>query len=132
MLNVWPELFTYEILAKTLLRVAVALFFLTHGVRTLSLWGIGAFFKRFGAWGVWVARFATALQVAVGALLLVGAWTQIAALIGALLSLKLSVVARRFPTVAPHERTTYYLVAVVCVALLFLGAGAFAIDYSEI
>ncbi|GIW69231.1 DoxX family membrane protein [Candidatus Parcubacteria bacterium] len=131
MFNVWPELFTYEIFAVALLRLSVAVFFLIHGTRTLSLWGIGPFFDRFGSWGLWAARLATTLQFAIGVLLLVGAWTQVAALFGMLVCLKLAA-ARRFPTIAPHAKATYYLVAVICLALMFLGGGAFAVDFIKL
>ncbi|GIW68520.1 MAG: hypothetical protein KatS3mg100_014 [Candidatus Parcubacteria bacterium] len=132
MFNVWPELFTYEIFAVALLRLSVAVFFLIHGARTLSLWGIGPFFERFGSWGLWAARLATTLQFAVGVLLLVGAWTQVAALFGMLVCLKLAAAARRFPTIAPYSKTAYYLAAVICLALVFLGGGAFAVDFIKL
>lgn len=128
MLNVWPDLLAYEQYAIALLRIGVALFFLTHAWRTLTLWGIGPFFTEFGGWGRWVARFATTLQAAVGTLLLVGAWTQVAGLVGALIALKLTVLARRFPMIAPFSRSTYYLAALVSFSLLFLGGGLFAVD----
>lgn len=129
MLNPFPSLLIYSFFAPTLLRVAAALIF---------AWIAYAQYKRrgelgrihfpvvgSGAWIVWVSIVVTAL-VALG--LLLGYSTQWAALVGALIGMKGTVWAKRYPRFFPLCRFEYFLLMVVCLSLLLSGAGALAFD----
>lgn len=129
MLNVFPALLDYTFFAPTLLRVAAALVFLYvayyHLVHKDEIARtrfpiIGA-----GAWIVWVAVLVEIL-VALG--LFFGAWTQVAALVGALVGLKYSLWAGRYPSYFILSRTASILLIVICLSLMLTGAGAMAFD----
>lgn len=64
----------------------------------------------------------------IGLALLLGYYTQTAALLGILLALKHFVWQHRYPAVFPFSRGTYFLFALICLSLVFTGAGAFAMD----
>ncbi len=129
MLNPFPDLLTFGFFAPTLLRVAAALVFAavayTQWQRRHELAKLHFMFGLKGAWTVWLAVGLGGL-VAVG--LFFGYYTQWAALVGALLSLKGAVWGKRYPKFFPVCRAEYILVFVICLSLLLSGAGALAFD----
>lgn len=69
------------------------------------------------------------IECVVGALLIVGLWTQGAGIAGSILMLAASFVKIRKPELSPkHTAGFYFTLALFSFALLFLGAGAFAFD----
>jgi uncharacterized membrane protein YphA (DoxX/SURF4 family) len=78
-----------------------------------------------GGWWVW---FSVAAHAAVAALLVLGLYTQVAALVGALISLKHAFWARRYPLLFPLGRAAGLLMLVISLSLVLSGAGAFAQD----
>ncbi len=78
-----------------------------------------------GGWWVW---FSVAAHAAVAALLVIGLYTQVAALVGALISLKHTFWARRYPLLFPLGRAAGLLMLVISLSLVLSGAGAFAQD----
>ncbi len=72
---------------------------------------------------------ATSVEGIAGALLVIGLWTQGAAIVTGTLMLIASFIKHHRPSVLPKNTTEFYvLLAVVSFALIFLGPGAFAID----
>lgn len=70
----------------------------------------------------WLFCGAMALTFAIG-------WQiQIAALLGFLTGIKGWFLTKRYAYAFPHGRLAYFLLALVCLALIITGAGAFAID----
>ena len=65
---------------------------------------------------------------ALAALFTVGLFTQAVAILGFLGALKCAYFAKRYPQYFPHGRAAYLLLALISFTLLFLHAGAFAID----
>ena len=65
---------------------------------------------------------------AIAALLAAGAWTQGVAIVGFLGAVKGIVLTKRYPMFYPFGRVAYFLLAVICLALVVTGAGAFAFD----
>lgn len=57
-----------------------------------------------------------------------GFYTQIAAILGCLAAIKAWVWTKRYPMIFPHGRTTYFLLALICLTLIATGAGAFGFD----
>jgi len=55
-------------------------------------------------------------------------YTQGAAIVGMIIGLKLTIFARRYPDVIPLSAGAGALLFVICLSLLFFGAGAFAFD----
>ncbi|MEK7108965.1 MAG: hypothetical protein AAB919_00825 [Patescibacteria group bacterium] len=129
MLNPFPDLLTYGIFAPTLLRVAAALVLgyaaYVQWHRRDELAAISFSFVGSGAWIVWVLILLGAAS-ALG--LLLGLYTQWAALVGGLLALKSTVWRGRYPRVFPLSHITSLLLLVICLSLLLTGAGAFAFD----
>jgi uncharacterized membrane protein YphA (DoxX/SURF4 family) len=129
MLNPFPDLLVFGFFAPTLIRIFVALVFLASAymlyvrrdeLSTTPFAVIGR-----GAWIIWVALF---INLAVGAMLFAGYYTQIAALVGALLSIKGLVWGKRYGRFFVLCRIDYLFVLVMCLSLLLTGAGALAFD----
>lgn len=131
MLNPFPELLNYALLAPFLLRAVVGLIFLDLGILKFK-----------GEKARWISSFETlgvhpadllvglygALQVVGGIMLLVGVYTQIAALFFVLstgIELYIEWQARE---VLKRDITFYLLLFVISLSLLLTGAGAYAID----
>lgn len=131
MLNPFPELLNYALLAPFILRVVIGLIFIDLG-----------FLKFRSEKARWIASFEALhlrpadllvalyaiIQIIGGTLLLVGLWTQVAALVfvvstGAELYIEWS--ARE---VLKRDMVFYLLLFVISISLLLTGAGAFAFD----
>ena len=130
MLLLFPHLLDYQFFVPTLLRVAAGLFFayiayqmfVTRDEITRARVIIVGHIRN---WMVWVSALVT---LAVGILLFVGLWTQAAAIVGMLISLKHGFGVKKYSAILPLSGGAYILLFVICAALLFLGGGAFAID----
>lgn len=129
MLNTFPGLLTYGFFAPTLLRVVVGLIFFyiawhTYARRVeiaeVSLPVVGR-----AAWAVW---FAVIVELLIGLALLVGYYTQIAAIVGALAALKFLLLKRQIGGYAPLSKIASFLLLAICLSLMVSGAGALAMD----
>jgi uncharacterized membrane protein YphA (DoxX/SURF4 family) len=130
MLSLFPGLLFLAPLATTILRVAAGLAFIYIAYRMIvtrekicSVHVIIVGHVR--EWMVWVSAFVT---LVIGILLCVGLWTQGAAVVGMLISLKHGLGVRGYSSILPLSGTAYFLLFVICLSLLFSGAGAFSID----
>ena len=130
MLSLLPQLLFLAPLGTTLLRVVVACYFayiawfltknqpeITH--MHLSLIGHAP------AWILWLSAL---IMATIAALLFVGAWTQVIAILGAIITLKCLIGVRWFPTLVPFSASTSVLLFCMCLSLVVTGAGAFAFD----
>jgi uncharacterized membrane protein YphA (DoxX/SURF4 family) len=129
MLNVFPTLLNYTVFAPTLLRVAAALvlFYMAYNhfnnkehIARTRFPIVGE-----GAWIPWTALIVE-LLVALG--LFFGAWTQVAALLGALIGFKYALWAGKYPSYFILSRTASLLLLVICLSLMLTGAGQMAFD----
>ncbi len=120
MFSLFPDLFTYQLFAVTLLRVTAGYFFLLfagHSFRALiRARGGGGLVRTLGA-------IYALTQFVAGMLLVVGLYTQGAAIAGVVLAV-LPTGKRR--TACEHH--VHLLLFTLSAALLLLGPGAFAID----
>lgn len=131
MLNPFPELLTYSLLAPLVLRLVLGLIFVDLGALKLR-----------GEKSRWVASFDAlylrpadffvvvygVLQIIGGLLLILGLWTQIAALMFVIftgIELYIEWSAR---DILKRDITFYLLLFVISLSLLFTGAGAYAFD----
>jgi len=131
MLNPFPELLNYALLAPLILRLVVGLIFLDLG-----------FLKFKSEKARWIASFETlsirpadffvalygALQVIGGVMFIFGAWTQVAALFFVVSTGLELAVEWKAKEVLKRDMTFYLLLFVISLSLLLTGAGAYAID----
>ncbi len=131
MLNPFPELLNYALLAPFLLRALLGLIFLDLGILKLR-----------GERSRWITSFETLhlnpadllvgfyalLQIAGAALLFLGLYTQVAALFFALSTGAELFVETRAQSVLKRDYTFYLILFVISLSLLLTGAGAFAFD----
>lgn len=129
MLSFFPQILFLAPLGTTLLRVTVAIAFLSIAYiqftrrEEISHGGLPVV----GPGIVWV-NISTAVIGLVGVALLLGYATQLAALLALGVSIKHAIFAKRYPRAIPYCRGEYILLAVMCTVLVVSGAGAFAFD----
>ena len=130
MLSVFPEILFLSPFAATLLRITVAIVFLyaaimqARRIEILSEVPVPVLGK--GAWIVWASVL---FDTTIGVLLLVGLYTQVAALVGAIAIIKSIVFVPSYLAQIPVSRGAAALTAVILLSLLLTGAGAFAFDW---
>jgi len=131
MLNPFPELLTYSLLAPFILRLMVGVIFINLGMlafkgekerwqislNTLNIPNPKLAVKIFGG-----------LEVIGGVMFILGFYTQIAALILGLLVFAEAYVEYKDPAILKRNFVFYSLILAIVVSLLLSGAGAFAID----
>ncbi len=134
MLNPLPELLSFGygsyFLVPAILRITVAAVFvylaLTHFKNKKVIASELTMMSHEVA--IWFVGLAILIEFGVAALLFVGAFTQITALIAAVGSIKALLLKKKFPSLYPLAPLTYTLLAVITLSLLLTGAGAFAFD----
>ena len=131
MLNPFPDLLTYSLLAPFILRIVVGLIFIDLGVLAFK-----------SEKEKWIVSFSTlrvpnpklavkifgAIEVALGIMLILGFYTQIAALILGLLTFTEAYVEYKEPVILKRNLIFYVMLFAIVLSLLFSGAGAYAID----
>lgn len=124
MLATFPALFDFSLIGVLFLRITAGMFFFLFGLRLMhathlvSTRGVGVRIIGYG--------YGT-LKLAVGGLLLIGVYTQIAALFGVVLSI-ITFLQNNTSSSAVTGKQVQILLGVICFALLFLGPGIFAVD----
>lgn len=122
MFSVWPELFAYQMIGVTLLRVVAGYLFLVLGARSIQ----GLLRAPTLSCNERVAGVAHGtVQIIVGGLFVAGFCMQPAALVGALIA--------TLPTLTHHtmkvcEQHLHLVLFVLSLSLIFLGPGLFAFD----
>ena len=131
MLNPFPELLSYSTLAPFVLRLVIGLVFLDLGILKFkserSRW-ITSFQALHLNPAQLVVTIFGLIEVVGGALLLLGAWTQIAALTFVILVGLEFYIEYKDASVLKRDIVFYVLVLAIAASLLFSGAGAFAFD----
>jgi len=131
MLNPFPELLVYSMLAPFLLRIVIGFIFIDLGL---------LLFK--GEKERWILSFNTlripnpklvvkiigVVEIVGGIALLLGAYTQVVALVLALLTFVETYIEYKNPELIKRTFVFYLLIFIITLSLLFSGAGAFAID----
>lgn len=131
MLNPFPGVLAFGLFAPLLLRIAVGLVFVHFGWHKLGRGRAekAAFFESLG-WkpGIYFAVGFGAVELALGLLLIVGLYTQIAALVAALIALGALILKRTHQTGIGSSRGFLALLLVISLSLIVSGAGLFAFD----
>ena len=131
LLTLFPDLLTYSLIAPFILRVSLGLVlvyfsYLKFGKERMEKI---AFFDSLGMKpGSFYVNMVGSIEFVGGILLVVGAYTQAAALVGALVMLAATYIKWRHPQSLRNDIEFYILLFVVALSLVFLGAGFFAID----
>ncbi len=131
MFNPFPELLIYSLLAPFVIRTALGFIFVRLGanVFTVERHAFQNIFKemKLGS-GLEVLYILGAIEVIGGALLILGFYTQLAAVALAVLSF-IFVITSHFGRHFGKETMLFnFLMFAGCVSLLFSGAGFFALD----
>src|SRR3989344_634554 len=130
MLNIFPTMFL-SLFANALLRLILGGIFIYLGYRHL--------FRDRAALQVvvrthwpriapYIVRYLGLIEIAIGGMFFVGAWTQVAAVAAIVLSVKMLVLKKHFAHPSIPRPIFYVLVLGVCASLFITGAGVFAFD----
>lgn len=130
-LNPFPELLAFGIIAPAFIRLAVAVFFINFGWDKLTKEREHklTFFESIGLKpaGVYVTLLGI-LEIIIGIALIIGIFTQIAALLSAVILLVSFIIKKRHPEMLFTPSSVYALLFVMAISLLLTGAGIPAID----
>jgi hypothetical protein len=125
MMSFFPALFDFSLFAVFVLRVTAGIFFWVFGVRLLQ----AAYGVRGRGFMVSALGFSYGFaKLVVGLLLTVGILTQVGALIGMALSVLTFLQGMGTHTNKSSQQVQVLLFA-MCLSLLFLGPGIFAVDF---
>ncbi len=129
LLSLFPQLLFLAPLSATLLRIAAGVAFLLMAwVHLQKRDELGQIDFPIVGRGTWIPTLASIVELAIAAGLIFGIYTQAFALLGTLRALKSFVWKRRYGAMIPLSRTASALLFVICLSLVFTGAGVFAFD----
>lgn len=131
MLNPFPDLLTYSLLSPFILRVVAGLIFANLGFLAFK-----------NEKERWIASLSTlkvpspelsvkiigGIEIAGGVMLILGFYTQIAALVLGLLTFAETYIEYKEPEILKRNIVFYIMLLAILISLLFSGAGAFAFD----
>jgi uncharacterized membrane protein YphA (DoxX/SURF4 family) len=132
MLNPFPDLLAFSLLSPLIIRLFVGYQFF--------LWGYGKIIAKRVASDIdgvkkeWLGQDSVLfylfgiIQLFGGLFLIIGAYTQYTALMLSAIMLGAIVVKMRQPELLTDSLKYYLLILLICMSLLFTGAGSFAID----
>lgn len=131
MLNVFPDLLIYSLLAPTIIRVVAGFTFLNTGIlkfsREKNRWIISL--EEIKVWNPSVGlKVLASVEIVGGLLLIVGAWTQICALVLGVFTALAFYIEYKDPSILKRNLPFYLLLLAMIISLLFSGAGAYALD----
>ncbi len=133
MLNLFPNLIVLQTFAPTIIRLAAA-----------SIVGYMAYSEYKHRSQIahtdlpvigrqsWVAGFSILICSLTALMLALGYYTQLGALLTAIISVKGIVWGDRLGAISPYSRSTYFLLLAISLALLLSGAGQFAVDIQQL
>ena len=131
LLNTFPDLLTLSQLSPLILRVVLGFIAINLGFLKLGKEQI-AWLELFETINIHPTKFFLKLfafiEIVGGLMLIVGAYTQITAIVFAILFFCEAVLDYRESELEERDLTFYILVFAISLSLIFLGAGAFAID----
>jgi uncharacterized membrane protein YphA (DoxX/SURF4 family) len=120
MLSLFPSLLDYNALAVTVLRIVVAVIFITEGYRV--------FFRKEVLTSSY-RKFLSLVELIGGIFLFAGLFTQAMAIILGAVSLKKTYLDYRNGAGEERHIPFYFLLFIVSASFLFFGPGLWSIDY---
>jgi len=131
MLNPFPDLLTYSLLSPFILRVVAGFIFINLGILAFKnekeRWLVSLSTIKMPNPKMAVKIFG-GIEIVGGIMFILGFYTQIAALILALLTFIESYIEYKDPAILKRNLVFYIMLLAITLSLLFSGAGAFAID----
>ena len=131
MLNPFPEFLTYSLLAPFILRLVAGLVFVDLGVFVFKnekeRWIASLSALRVPSPLLYL-KILGLIEIAGGIMLVLGFYTQIAALVLALFTFAETYVEYKSPEILKRNFVFYIMLFAIVLSLLLSGAGAFAID----
>ncbi|HEY4515987.1 MAG TPA: DoxX family membrane protein [Candidatus Paceibacterota bacterium] len=131
MLNVFPDLLTYSMLAPFILRLVAGLIFVNLGSLAFKnekeRWVNSFLSLGISRPHIWVKILGT-VEIVGGLLLFIGLYTQLVALVLALLTLTEGYIEYKDPNLLKRNFAFYTMLLAITLSLLFSSAGAFAFD----
>jgi len=131
MLNPFPDLFTYSLLAPFILRLVAGLIFVDLGFLAFKnekeRWVVSLAILRIPHQQK-VIKVLGSLEIIGGLMLLLGFYTQIAALVLALFTFAESYIEYKDPEILKRSLVFYVMLLAILLSLLLSGAGTFAVD----
>ncbi len=131
MLNPFPELLVYMLVAPVILRALLGIIFINFGYSKIFRKREEKikFFEKLN-WSpailyVWIFGL---LEIISGISLIFGFYTQIGALIAGLILLGCILIKYKKPNILQGETLLYVVLFAISVSLMFLGAGFWAVD----
>ena len=129
--NIFPDLFTYTLIAPFILRVVLGFIFMNLGSLKLGKERKG-WIGSFNILNIKPASFFVSLlgivEIIGGLFLIAGAYTQLIVLVLAIISISELLIEYKEESILKRDFVFYLLLATICVSLLLTGAGLFAID----
>lgn len=131
MLNTFPELLTFSLLAPLILRATIGFIILNLGYLKLTKEKV-RWEASFEALGIrqkdLVLKIFALIEIIGGLALILGAYTQIAALVFVIIIFIELFIEQKEETLLVRDITFYLLMFAIALSLLFSGAGFFAFD----
>jgi len=129
--NLFPQLFSFGLIAPFILRLVLGLIFVNLGYLKLGIekprWITSLEILKIKPAGLFVVVFGI-IEIVGGLLLLAGAYTQLVALVFAVISISELFIEYREETVIQRNIVFYLLISAICISLLLTGAGIWAVD----
>ena len=129
--NIFPELFTYSLMAPLILRLALGFIFINLGYLKLSKEKFG-WISSLNILNIKPAWFFTWLigliEIIGGLFLIIGSYTQLIALILGVIAFCELFIEYKEESILKRDFVFYLLLVVICISLLLTGAGLFARD----
>lgn len=131
MLNPFPDLLTYSLLAPFVLRIVAGIMFLDLGILAFKnekeRWVLSFKTLRVPSPRA-VVKILGAIESIGGIMLIFGFYTQIAALILAIITFGEAYIEYKDPEILKRNLVFYVLLFSILISLLLTGAGSFAVD----
>ena len=129
MLSIFPQILFLSPLSATLLRIAIAITFAYIAWRQYqNRTALSQVRFPVVGGGMWVVWFAAVVEVVLALFILFGLFTQIAAILTAIASLKFLYWSGKASSFSPISRGTALLLFVISLSLIVTGAGLFTFD----
>jgi uncharacterized membrane protein YphA (DoxX/SURF4 family) len=129
--NLFPDLFSFTILSPFILRVVAGFIFFNLGSLKLGRekagWAASFSLLHIKPSGFFVGLLGIVEAIG-GILLIIGAYTQITALILGVLALAELMIEYKEESILKRDFVFYLLLSAICASLLLTGAGLFAVD----
>ena len=130
-LNTFPDLLTYGILSPLILRVVLGLIALDLGILKLGkeshVW-VGLFQTINFQPAKFFVKLLAAIEIIGGVMLVLGSYTQITAIVFAVIFFCETVLEYREESLETRNLPFYIMMFAISLSLVFSGAGAFALD----